>query len=126
MRYPITRRLATTLLVPALFALPAVAAQSDFSPSLGEMPSYAVTASGDPIHSGGLTAADTALAMDVANALASDSRLDGATITVSANNGGISLSGSAESSEQAHFAEQRAREVAGVRNVSGTLSPVMG
>ena len=126
MRNAIPRRFAATLLVPALVALPAVAAQSDFSPSLGAMPRYAVTASGDPIHSGGATESDTVLAMDVAAALAADPRLDGATITVAANNGGISLSGSAESSEQASYAEQRAREVAGVRNVSGTLAPVMG
>ena len=126
MRNAITRRLAATLVVPALFALPAVAAQSDFSPSLGVMPSYAPVGNGNPIHAGGATDADTALALDVAAALAADPRLDGATITVAASNGGISLSGSAESSEQAHYAEQRAREVAGVLNVSGTLAPVMG
>ena len=108
-------------------ALPAFAA--DFGPErpvLAEMPSYAATAPGDPIHAGGATPADTALAMDVAAALAADPRLEGATITVSASNGGVSLSGSAQSSEQAAYAEQRARGVAGVTAVSGTLSPVMG
>ena len=108
-------------------ALPAFAA--DFGPEAPPhlaMPSYAVTAPGDPIHAGGATAADTALAMDVAAALSSDPRLEGATITVAASNGGVSLSGSAQSAEQAAYAEQRAREVAGVTAVSGTLSPVMG
>lgn len=79
-------------------------------------------ASGSPIHSGGATAADTALALDVAAALAADSRLDGATITVSASNGNVSLSGSAESPEQGAYAENVAKRVAGPGAVSGTLS----
>ena len=78
--------------------------------------------SGSPIHSGGATAADSALALDVAAALAADPRLDGATITVSASNGNVSLSGSAESTEQGAYAENIAKRVAGPRSVTGTLS----
>src|SRR5687768_11796932 len=88
----------------------------------GTMPSYESVPAGSPIHSGGATAADTSLALDVASALAADPRLDGATITVSALNGNVSLSGSAESPEQGSFAENTARSVAGVGSVSGTLS----
>ena len=83
---------------------------------------YESMPSGSPIHSGGATAADSALALNVATALASDPRLDGATITVSANNGNVSISGSAESTEQGAYAESIARGVAGVGAVSGTLS----
>lgn len=83
---------------------------------------YESMPSGSPIHSGGTTAADTSLALDVASALAADSRLDGATITVSASNGNVSLSGSAESTEQGAYAETIARRVPGVSSVSGTLS----
>jgi hypothetical protein len=84
--------------------------------------SYESLASGSPIHSGGATPADSALALDVAAALASNPELDGATITVSANNGNVTLSGSAPSTEQAAHAETTARGVAGVGSVSGTLS----
>ena len=79
-------------------------------------------APGSPIHSGGATAADTALALDVASALAADKKLDGSTITVSALNGNVSLSGSAQSPEQGALAENTAKSVAGVGAVSGTLS----
>ena len=127
MRASLTCRLAATF-ISAAFALPALAGHGHYhrSASTAEMPSYAVTAPGDPIHSGGATTADTALAMDVAAALASDPRLDTSTITVSASNGGVSLSGSAETVDQAFVAEQRAREVAGVQSVSGTLSTTGG
>ena len=78
--------------------------------------------SGSPIHSGGATAADSSLALDVAAALAADPKLGGATITVSASNGNVSLSGSAESTEQGAHAEGVAKRVAGPGSVSGTLS----
>ena len=79
-------------------------------------------APGSPIHSGGATASDTALALDVAAALAADRKLDGSTITVSALDGNVSLSGSAQSPEQGALAENTAKRVAGVGAVSGTLS----
>ena len=116
-----TCRTLATLFVAAM-ATPALA---DFGPKpavTAEMPSYAVIAPTDAIHAGGGTAQDTALALDVAAALAEDSRLDGSTITVAANRGQVMLSGSAESPEQSDIAQQTARKVAGVANVSGALS----
>jgi hyperosmotically inducible protein len=86
-------------------------------------PLMAVTAppAPDAIHSGAANSADEALADSVAAALAADSRLHGATITVAANNGRVSLAGSARSPEQAGHAENVARSIAGVTAVSGTL-----
>jgi hypothetical protein len=82
---------------------------------------YAPAALPDAIHAGANNAADEALADAVAAALAADSRIHGATVTVAANNGRVSLSGSARSPEQAGHAENIARSVAGVTAVSGTL-----
>lgn len=79
-------------------------------------------ASGSPIHFGGGSPAGTALALDVAHALAMDRRLNGATITVAANDGDVMLSGTAENPEQGDHAQRTARQVAGVTRVSGTLS----
>jgi hypothetical protein len=74
------------------------------------------------IHTGANNAADQVLADNVGAAFAADSRLDGITATVVANNGQVSLSGSAKSPEQASIAENVARRVAGWGAVSGTLS----
>lgn len=76
----------------------------------------------DAIHSGAGNSADEALADSVAAAIAADSRMHGATVTVSASNGNVSLSGSARTPEQAGHAENIARRVAGVMSVSGTLA----
>ena len=76
----------------------------------------------DAIHSGAANPADEALADSVAAALAADRRMDGATVTVAANNGRVSLTGSARTPEQAGHAENIARGVAGVGAVSGTLA----
>ena len=89
-------------------------------------PVYESMAAGSPIHSGGATAPDTSLALDVAAALAADPKLEGATITVSARDGNVSLSGSAQSPEQGAYAENAARRVPGVGAVSGTLSALGG
>lgn len=75
----------------------------------------------DAIHSGANNPADEALADTVAAALAADPRLHGATITVAANNGNVSIGGSARTPEQAGHAENIARRIAGVLSVSGTL-----
>lgn len=138
MRHPIHRIAALGL---ALCTVGAVSAASDsalyarsgsplyestYPLRTAEMPSYETMAPGSPIHSGGATPADTSLALDVAAALAADPRLSGVTITVSSANGNVSLSGSAQSSEQAAYAEQIARRVAGVGAVSGTLSTLAG
>lgn len=91
--------------------------------SASEIPPHRLAdASGSPIHFGGGSPADTALALDVAHALAMDQRLNGATITVAANDGSVMLSGTAESPEQGDHAQFAARKVAGVARVSGTLS----
>ena len=74
------------------------------------------------IHTGANNSADQALADRVGQAIASDSRLDGITATIVANDGRVSLTGSAKSPEQASIAENVARHVAGIANVSGTLS----
>lgn len=91
--------------------------------SASEIPPHVLAdASGSPIHFGGGSAADTALALDVAHALAMDQRLNGATITIAANDGDVMLSGTAESPEQGDHAQLAARKVAGVGRVSGTLA----
>lgn len=76
----------------------------------------------DAIHTGANNWADQALADRVGQAFAADSRLNGITATVVANDGRVSISGSAKSPEQASIAENVARHVAGALNVSGTLS----
>ena len=78
------------------------------------------------IHAGATNVADDARAQAVAAAIAREPALEGATVTIAARNGRVSLSGSAQSLEQAHRAEQVARDVAGVTAVSGTLDPQGG
>lgn len=80
----------------------------------------------DAIHSGGGTPDDRLLAEQVASALEQDPRIDGATVTVVANNGSVSLAGSANSPEQSFHAQQIAREIAGFGAVSGELYPQGG
>ena len=80
------------------------------------------------IHSGGATYADDELAGRVADALRNDRMLSepGITATVVANNGRVSLTGSAHNIQQAARAEHLARQVAGWGNVSGTLESTAG
>lgn len=80
------------------------------------------------IHSGANNAEDSDLALRVATALAADRKLaePGVTVTVSANNGKVMLSGSADSVDQAARAERVAASVAGRANVTGTLSVTAG
>jgi osmotically-inducible protein OsmY len=80
------------------------------------------------IHSGGMTADDQALADRIASALAGDRQLSepGITATVVANNGRVSLNGSAKDATQAARAEQIACDIAGRANVSGTLDSQPG
>ena len=78
------------------------------------------------IHAGATNSADDALAHAVAAAIASEPAMEGATVTVAARDGRVSLSGSAQNLAQAHRAEQVARDVAGVTAVSGTLDPQGG
>jgi len=80
------------------------------------------------VHSGGMTADDQALADRIAAALAADRKLSepGITATVVANNGRVSLNGSAKDLTQAARAEQIAVDIAGRANVSGTLDSQPG
>lgn len=73
------------------------------------------------IHAGADNPADAALAGRVAAALAQDPRLDGATITVVAEDGNVGLAGSADDPSQGQVAQEIAREVAGEGTVTGTL-----
>ena len=122
------------LLATAILAVPAVASANvyyertvtsdgriieqrviDRTPSFGPLDSA--------IHSGAANPADDALAHAVARAIAAERAMEGATVTVTARDGRVNLSGSAQNLAQAHRAEQVAREVAGVASVSGTLDP---
>ena len=149
---PRLRRRALGALLAGSLAVPALAQQADFGPRapgpaaitsdsayvapsatyVSPAPGYvapAVSQRIEPssaIHAGADNPADQALAERVADAIADEPRLDGITATVAANNGDVSLSGSARSPEQAAIAEQVAREVAGPGSVSGTLSPTGG
>jgi osmotically-inducible protein OsmY len=111
MKHPIT---AATLALAAIgFAVSLQSSAAWESPSLLRPT--------DAIHAGGMAITDQDLADQVVAAIAADPKLYGATVTVVANNGRISLSGSAESFEQAARAEQIARSIAGAGAVSGTL-----
>jgi hypothetical protein len=122
--------LAAALALAGLAAAPAVMATDELRSrplASAEIITHELSAApGSPIHFGGGTAEDAALALDVADALAADPRLEGATITVAANNGEVMINGSAENPVQADIAEQTARRVAGVMHVAGTLSSTAG
>jgi hypothetical protein len=83
---------------------------------------------GAAIHSGATTAADQALADEVAIALHADRRLSqpGITSTIVANNGEVTINGSADSFEQAQRAEQLAKRAAGPAHVAGMVSTTSG
>ena len=139
---PRLRRLSLALgAAVTMVAIPAFAQTADFGPRapaavyVEPAPASTFVAptvlpepvdSSSAIQSGAGNAADAALADRVAAAIADDPRLDGATVTVAANNGRVSISGSAESPEQGPSAERVARDVAGPAAVSGTLSPLGG
>jgi osmotically-inducible protein OsmY len=80
------------------------------------------------IHVGAMNADDLALAERVGDALRSDRRLSepGISATVTAKDGRVALSGSANDNRQAMRAEAIARRVAGAGNVSGSLSNEAG
>jgi len=85
--------------------------------------SSSYTMNGSNVHSGGMTYEDAVLADKIASALANDRKLSepGITATVVANNGRVSLNGSAKDITQAARAERIASDIAGRGNVSGTL-----
>jgi hypothetical protein len=78
---------------------------------------------GGALQSGGDNLEDTLLADNVAMAIARDPVLRGVTVTVAANDGRVSIVGSANQ-EQSERARQIARRVAG--NASGELSNTGG
>ena len=78
------------------------------------------------IHVAAMNPSDQALADAVADAFEHDPALFGATATITANNGRISLAGSSKNAQQSARAEQVARRIAGVTSVSGTLDPMGG
>ncbi len=80
------------------------------------------------VHSGGMTYEDQLLADRIAAAIAADRQLSepGITATVVANNGRVSLNGSAKDVTQAARAEKIASDIAGRANVSGTLDSQPG
>lgn len=123
-----TIRLAAAGLVAAAFAAPAIANPPERAADFSPLPPVVANgpAPGSPIHAGADNAADTALARQVASALAADPRLEGATITVSAKDGDVMISGSAEGADQGDLAQQVARSVTGAESVTGTLSPAGG
>ena len=92
-----------------------------------EAPRYAtfVQRESGALQSGGNNLADTLLADSVAMAFARDRTLNGASATVSANNGRVSISGLANQ-EQSEHARQIAKRIAGAGNVSGELSNTGG
>jgi osmotically-inducible protein OsmY len=80
-----------------------------------------VQAEGGALQSGGRTLDDVLLADSVAMALARDRKLDGASATVVASNGHVSVTGLGDQ-EQSERAVQIAQRVAGVASVSGAFS----
>ena len=83
---------------------------------------------GSSIHSGAATWEDQALADRVASDLFNDRRLSapGITSTVVARNGDVTLTGSADSFEQAQRAERVAKRAAGAGHVYGFISTTGG
>ncbi len=77
------------------------------------------------IHTGAMSAEDLALAEQVAATLRADPRMNGATVTVTAKNGRVTLSGLALNATQSDVAQRDAKDVAGGR-VIGFLSPGAG
>jgi len=73
------------------------------------------------VHTGGDSAADQALAARIGDAMTGDRMLDGVTATVTARDGEVTISGSADRSGQSDRAQQIAKRFAGWNHVSGTL-----
>jgi hyperosmotically inducible protein len=73
-----------------------------------------------------LALSDSALSKNVTSALSADSSLSGTTITATAANGTVTLSGNVESDTQANTATQIAQSVVGVKDVNTTNLMVNG
>jgi hypothetical protein len=122
------KKLHSLAIAGALLAPAAAFAQTYYVERITvyEHPRYQefVAREGGALQSGGPTLEDTLLADSVAMALARDSRLDGAAVTVSANKGHVSISGLADHQQNYH-AQQIAKRVAG-GNATGELSSDLG
>lgn len=119
-----------TLAIAAALAAPAAAfAQTYYVERITvyEHPRYQefVAREGGALQSGGPTLEDTLLADSVAMAIARDHRLKDVTMTVSASNGRVSISGLGDHVQNYH-AQQIARSVAGPGGASGSLSSDLG
>jgi osmotically-inducible protein OsmY len=123
------KKLHTLAIAAAALAAPAAFAQTYYVERITvyEHPHYQafVAREGGALQSGGPTLEDTLLADSVAMAMARDSRLKGATVTVSANKGRVSISGHADH-QQNYIAQQIAKRVAGPGSSSGELSSDLG
>ena len=120
-----------TLAIAAVVAMPAAVMAQVYYPAeritIYEYQAHAdfVARERGAIQSGGATPEDTELADRVAVALGNDSRLNGASATVSAVNGRVSISGIADHVQNQH-AQVVASRVAGRANASGELSSDLG
>ena len=70
------------------------------------------------VHGGFVTYQDEQLLSDAVGAYSGDRRLDGSTVTIVANNGHLTVNGSAASLDQAARLEQIARQVSGGRSTT--------
>lgn len=122
-----TRILCGLAAVAAAFAIPAQA-RDWFHHHDANRTSYDTTApvipmaDGSPIHTAASNPDDQAIADHVADALRSDRYLNGATVTVSVNDGRVSLSGGASSASEAYRVQNIAKAAAGPgRVVAGSI-----
>ncbi len=75
-------------------------------------------ADGSPLHGGWVTPSDAALLSTAGHALDNARDMEGATVTMVANNGHLAINGSAASLEQAYRIENIARDAAGGNSVA--------
>ena len=116
-----TRILCGLAAVAAAFALPAQANGWFHHHDSDHTSYYQGTSSDNAIHTAATNPDDQMLADKVADALRADRGLNGATVTVAANDGRISLSGSAANLSDAYRIENIARSVAGRGQVAGSI-----
>jgi len=118
------RHAVALALAAAALALPAVA-------DVRALPSRPPVVSGTTAHSPDVAASsevgDNAIAERVMRALADDPSLEGAAITVLVDHGNVSLSGTAESDQQADYATKVAQDAAGptAHVASDNLQPAL-
>jgi osmotically-inducible protein OsmY len=105
-----SRILGTTValaLAGAAFALPTQARESVYV--------WGTAKSDAALHSGGTTDNDQLLADRIANALDNHPYMNGSVLTVTSNDGNVSVTGSVSDMKQAATIERIARDIAGPR-----------